>query len=85
MMTETDRSEPEMVKTVQFDNEIILGQFLKAEGIIGTGGQAKWYLQDNPVLLNGEEEARRGKKLHQDDILEIEGEGKYKISYLSAR
>lgn len=74
-----------MVKTVQFDNEIILGQFLKAEGIIGTGGQAKWYLQDNPVLLNGEEEARRGKKLHQDDILEIEGEGKYKISYLSAR
>lgn len=84
-MTETDRSEPEMVKTVQFDNEITLGQFLKAEGIIGTGGQAKWYLQDNPVLLNGEEEARRGKKLHQDDILEIEGEGKYKISYLSAR
>ncbi|KAA1039521.1 S4 domain-containing protein YaaA [Macrococcus equipercicus] len=74
-----------MVKTVRFNNEITLGQFLKAEGIISTGGQAKWYLQDNPVLLNGEEEARRGKKLHEDDILEIEGEGKYKISYLSAR
>lgn len=72
-----------MVNIVELNSEITLGQFLKAEGIISTGGQAKWYLQDNPVLLNGEEENRRGKKLHQDDLLEVEGET-YKITYTEA-
>ncbi|WP_414054623.1 S4 domain-containing protein YaaA [Macrococcus equi] len=69
-----------MVNIVELNSEITLGQFLKVEGIISTGGQAKWYLQDNPVMLNGEEENRRGKKLHQDDMLEVEGET-YKITY----
>lgn len=72
-----------MVNIVELNSEITLGQFLKAEGIISTGGQAKWYLQDNPVMLNEEEENRRGKKLHQDDLLEVEGET-YKITYTEA-
>lgn len=69
-----------MTKKIVFDKKVTLGQFLKSEGIISTGGQAKWYLQDNPVTLNGELEDRRGKKLLQGDTLEVEGE-KFTISY----
>lgn len=54
-------------------NYITLSQFLKEESIISSGGQAKWYLQDNPVKLNGESENRRGKKLHPGDKLEVAG------------
>lgn len=53
---------------------ITMAQFLKEEAIISSGGQAKWYLQDNPVKLNGELENRRGKKLYPGDTLKIEGE-----------
>lgn len=70
----------EMINIIELDKEITLGQFLKSEGIISTGGQAKWYLQDHPVALNGEPENRRGKKLMQDDLLEVEGE-MYQITY----
>ncbi|NUE97543.1 S4 domain-containing protein YaaA [Lactobacillus melliventris] len=53
---------------------ITLGQFLKEESIVSSGGQAKWYLQENPVLLNGIKENRRGKKLRPGDTLEIADE-----------
>ncbi|WP_294891636.1 S4 domain-containing protein YaaA [uncultured Lactobacillus sp.] len=53
---------------------ITLGQFLKEESIVSSGGQAKWYLQENPVLLNGIKENRRGKKLRPGDKLEIADE-----------
>lgn len=46
---------------------ITLSQFLKEESIISSGGQAKWFLQEHPVQLNGEGEQRRGKKLHPGD------------------
>lgn len=52
---------------------ITLSKFLKEESIISSGGQAKWYLQENPVILNGESENRRGKKLHVGDKLEVAG------------
>lgn len=70
-----------MLKKVRFDSEVTLGQFLKAEGIIGTGGQAKWFLQDFTVLLNNEHETRRGKKLAEGDILDVENEGQFQITY----
>ncbi len=52
---------------------ITLSQFLKEEDFISSGGQAKWYLQDQPVILNGASENRRGKKLHPGDKLEVKG------------
>lgn len=61
-----------IIKTFLIKGEYItLSQFLKEESIISSGGQAKWYLQDNPVLLNGESENRRGKKLHAGDKLQV--------------
>lgn len=53
---------------------ITLSQFLKEESVISSGGQAKWYLKDNPVTLNGQTEDRRGKKLRAGDKLEVNGE-----------
>ncbi|MCL3858608.1 S4 domain-containing protein YaaA [Pediococcus pentosaceus] len=69
-----------MQKDVEINTEFItLGQLLKEEGIIGTGGQAKWFLRENTVLVNGEHDDRRGKKLYEDDVVEVPEEGSFKI------
>ena len=60
-----------MVQEVIVEGEITLGLFLKTEGIIESGGQAKWFLQDYDVLLNGERETRRGKKLADQDRIDF--------------
>lgn len=50
------------------DSEFItLTQFLKITGLISTGGEAKMFLLETKVLLNGELETRRGKKLYDND------------------
>lgn len=61
------------------DAFITLGQFLKSAAIISSGGMAKPYLETYPVLLNGEHENRRGKKLYPGDKVEIQGEGTFYI------
>ena len=49
-------------KKVAISSEFItLGQLLKEEGIIPTGGAAKWFLREHEVKVNGEPEARRGR------------------------
>ena len=55
-------------KQIMIDRPFItLGQLLKEEGIIPTGGAAKWYLKENKVLVNGKPDDRRGRKLYPDD------------------
>lgn len=49
------------------DEYIKLGQALKAAGIAQTGVDAKFMIQDGEVLVNGEKEFQRGKKLHDGD------------------
>ncbi|HCZ3347867.1 TPA: S4 domain-containing protein YaaA [Staphylococcus aureus] len=60
-----------LVQEVVVGGDINLGQFLKTEGIIESGGQAKWFLQDVEVLINGVRETRRGKKLEHQDRIDI--------------
>jgi ribosome-associated protein len=48
-----------------------LGQALKASGLVGTGGEAKLLIQAGEVLVNGEEETRRGRHLQAGDVVEI--------------
>ena len=44
-----------MTKIVTITEEFItLGQFLKHIDVITTGGQAKWYLQETVVFVDGE-------------------------------
>lgn len=50
---------------------ITLGVLLKIGKIISTGGEAKIYLSENYVLVNGEKENRRGRKLYHDDKIQI--------------
>ncbi len=50
---------------------ITLGVLLKIAGLIDTGGQAKFFLMENKVLVNGEEDNRRGRKLYHGDVIEV--------------
>ena len=50
-----------------------LDQFLKANGIAATGGQAKYIIQNGEVKLNGEIETRRRRKLAVGDVIEVAG------------
>ena len=50
---------------------ITLGVVLKLGKIISTGGEAKFFLSTNDVLVNGEKEDRRGRKLYPEDRIEI--------------
>ena len=60
---------------------ITLAQFLKDLTYISSGGQAKWFLAENTVYVNGESEQRRGKKLHSGDQVKI-GQDEFMIQGL---
>ena len=51
---------------------ITLGILLKITGVVDTGGQAKFFLNENTVLVNGEEENRRGRKLYHGDLIQVQ-------------
>jgi S4 domain protein YaaA len=54
------------MKEIKITTEYItLGQFLKFTGIIDTGAQSKIFLENEKVMVNGEEEYRRGRKLYE--------------------
>jgi S4 domain protein YaaA len=62
---------PKSVKLRKDEPFITLGVLLKITGIIDTGGQAKFFLAENIVLVNGEEENRRGRKLYHGDLIQV--------------
>lgn len=53
--------------TEEKEQTIHLDQFLKAQELVDTGGQAKVLIQDGCVLVNGEIETRRRRQLRQGD------------------
>jgi ribosome-associated protein len=50
---------------------IRLDQFLKWEGLVATGGEAKQRIQGGEVRVNGFQETRRGRKLKPGDRVEL--------------
>ena len=57
-----------MEREIAIRGEMIrLGQLLKLAGLIDAGGEAAAYLATAPVRVNGEAEARRGRKLRPGD------------------
>lgn len=60
------------IKIREDEEYITLNVLLKIADIIPTGGMAKIYLQENSVLVNGEKENRRGRKLYRGDVIEVE-------------
>lgn len=49
------------------DDYIKLGQALKLAGLVGSGVDAKFVIQDGLVKVNGEVILQRGKKLYSND------------------
>lgn len=56
------------------DEFIKLGQALKAAGLVDSGVVAKIVIQDGEVLVNGEVETRRGKKLYDGEVVSFDGQ-----------
>ena len=56
------------------EETIKLDQFLKLANVVQTGGEAKRLIQAGVVLVNGQIETRRGRKLRQGDVVTVEDE-----------
>ena len=58
------------MKDVQIHTEYItLGQLLKLVNAVDGGGEAKMVISEGLVLVNGEVETRRGKKIYPGDVM----------------
>ena len=63
------------MKKVKIKTEYItLGQLLKFADIIPSGGYEKVFIQENTILVNGEVEKRRGRKLRCGDVVKIDND-----------
>lgn len=57
-------------KIIKIHTEFIeLQQLLKLASIIDNGGEAKYYLNENQVFVNGELESRRGRKIYPNFVV----------------
>lgn len=65
----------ENMNKIEINTEIIkLDAFLKWSGIASLGSEAKIYIQEGLIKVNGEICLQRGKKLKAGDIIEFEDE-----------
>jgi ribosome-associated protein len=63
------------VQEIQISGDTIrLGQLLKLSGIAESGGDSKALLFAEVVRVNGVPETRRGRQLHDGDLVEARGE-----------
>ena len=63
------------MESIKLKDEFIkLGQALKAAGLVGSGLDAKIVIKEGQVIVNGEVEYQRGKKLYAGDEFTFDGE-----------
>ena len=63
------------METIKLSDEYIkLGQALKAAGLVESGVEAKYAVEDGNVKVNGEVATQRGKKLVDGDVVAYKGE-----------
>ena len=63
------------MEVIKLREEFIkLGQALKAAGFVESGVEAKDVIQEGLVLVNGEIDTRRGRKLYDGDVVVFGGE-----------
>jgi len=63
------------MKEIKINSEFIkLDSFLKYAGAASMGSEAKMYILDGEVKVNGSVEKQRGKKLRVSDTVEFNGE-----------
>lgn len=56
------------------DEPVELYKILKFEGLVPSGGVAKMAIEAGDVLVNGEVETRKRKKMYAGDVIEFNGE-----------
>lgn len=62
------------METIRIKDDFIkLGQALKLAGLVESGVDAKFVIQDGLVKVNGAVEVQRGKKLVSGDIVSFNG------------
>jgi ribosome-associated protein len=67
-------------RTVTIRGEIItLGQLVKLLDFISMGGEVREYLARTKILVNGEAENRRGRKLRDGDVIVFPGQKPVRI------
>lgn len=60
-------------RDIEINEEFIrLDNLLKFAGVVDTGGQAKFIIQNGEVLVNGEVCTMRGKKMRDGDTAQFE-------------
>ena len=59
---------------------ITLDAFLKWAGVAESGGHAKTLIASGQVLVNGDVETRRGRKLRPGDRIALAGAGRWVIA-----
>ena len=60
---------------IEITTEFIkLDSFLKFSGVVSLGSEAKMYILDELVKVNGEICTQRGKKLYKGDVVEFNGD-----------
>jgi S4 domain protein YaaA len=68
-----------LMKDVKITTEYItLGQLVKFLSLVGSGGEVKFFLSENEILINGEIDNRRGRKIYPNDLVAINNQ-RYKI------
>ena len=66
------------MKEITIKDEFIkLGQAMKLAGLVNSGVEAKEVIQNGEVMVNGETDTRRGKKLYSGDTFSYKGEEVY--------
>ena len=56
------------------DDFIKLGQLIKLAGLVDSGVEAKYAIQNSMVFVNGQIDTRRGKKIVPGDIVSFKNE-----------
>jgi ribosome-associated protein len=60
------------VRDVAIRGDMIrLGQLLKLADVVASGGELKALLAEVEVLVNGEPDNRRGRQLHDGDVVRV--------------
>ena len=63
------------MRIVEINKEPVeLHKILKFEGLTTTGGEAKLFIVDGQVTVNGETETRRSRKMVAGDVIGFRGE-----------
>ena len=69
-----------MDTTIELQTEfVVLSAVLKLAGAVGSGGDAKRWIQDGHVRVNGAIDRRRGAKIRPGDVVVVEGDPPLRI------